>query len=41
LEKLGLGYTELIENNAGLIYCSLKGFLEGPYANRTALDEVV
>ncbi|MDA8542667.1 CoA transferase [Rhodobacteraceae bacterium] len=41
LEKLGLGYTELSENNAGLIYCSLKGFLEGPYANRTALDEVV
>ena len=41
LEKLGLGYTELSKNNAGLIYCSLKGFLEGPYANRTALDEVV
>jgi len=41
LEKLGLGYTELSRNNPGLIYCSLKGFLEGPYANRTALDEVV
>ena len=41
LEKLGLGYKELSKSNSGLIYCSLKGFLEGPYANRTALDEVV
>ncbi|HCC95776.1 MAG TPA: formyl-CoA transferase, partial [Rhodobacteraceae bacterium] len=41
LEKLGLGYAELSKSNSGLIYCSLKGFLEGPYANRTALDEVV
>jgi len=24
-----------------LIYCSLKGFLSGPYENRAALDEVV
>ena len=41
LERLGLGYKELSKKNAGLIYCSLKGFLEGPYENRTALDEVV
>ena len=41
LERLGLGYTELSKKNAGLIYCSLKGFLKGPYENRTALDEVV
>jgi crotonobetainyl-CoA:carnitine CoA-transferase CaiB-like acyl-CoA transferase len=27
-------------DNPGLIYCSQKGFLAGPYANRTALDEV-
>ena len=26
--------------NSKLIYCSNKGFLSGPYANRTALDEV-
>jgi len=41
LERLGLGYKELSKKNGGLIYCSLKGFLEGPYENRTALDEVV
>ena len=41
LERLGLGYKELSKKNAGLIYCSLKGFLEGPYQDRTALDEVV
>ena len=27
--------------NPGIIYCSLKGFLPGPYGDRSALDEVV
>lgn len=40
LDKLGFGYTALSELNQGLIYCSEKGFLAGPYENRTALDEV-
>jgi len=40
MEDLGLGYEALRIVNPGLIYCSLKGFLAGPYANRTALDEV-
>lgn len=40
MDKLGLGYQTLRELNAGLIYCSLKGFLSGPYEHRTALDEV-
>jgi crotonobetainyl-CoA:carnitine CoA-transferase CaiB-like acyl-CoA transferase len=40
MEKLGFGYEKLSETNAGLIYCSLKGFLSGPYEHRTALDEV-
>ena len=40
MERLGLGYEALRERNRGLIYCSLKGFLSGPYAHRTALDEV-
>ncbi len=40
MDKLGLGYAELSANNPGLIYCSLKGFLPGPYQHRTALDEV-
>ncbi len=41
LEALGLGYEALKAENPGLIYCSLKGFLSGPYENRAALDEVV
>ncbi len=40
LERLGLGYNQLSETNERLIYCSEKGFLPGPYENRTALDEV-
>jgi crotonobetainyl-CoA:carnitine CoA-transferase CaiB-like acyl-CoA transferase len=40
MDKLGLGYAELSARNARLIYCSLKGFLPGPYQHRTALDEV-
>ena len=41
LEELGLGYRALSADNPGLIYCALKGFLDGPYAHRKALDEVV
>jgi crotonobetainyl-CoA:carnitine CoA-transferase CaiB-like acyl-CoA transferase len=40
MEGLGLSYEALRIGNPRLIYCSLKGFLAGPYANRTALDEV-
>lgn len=40
MEKLGFGYDALSQSNPGLVYCSLKGFLSGPYENRTALDEV-
>lgn len=40
LDKLGLGYDALSAVNPRLIYCSEKGFLPGPYENRTALDEV-
>lgn len=41
MEKLGLGYDTLKARNPRLIYVSHKGFLPGPYENRTALDEVV
>ncbi len=41
MERLGFGYADLHERHPSLIYCRLKGFMEGPYANRTALDEVV
>lgn len=40
LERLGLGYASFAQSNPGLIYCSAKGFLSGPYQHRTALDEV-
>lgn len=40
LDKLGFGYDDLRELNSRLIYCSEKGFLDGPYEHRTALDEV-
>ncbi len=41
LEAKGLGYGALSQANPRLVYCSLKGFLDGPYEKRTALDEVV
>ena len=41
LEAKGLGYEALAKANPRLVYCSLKGFLAGPYEKRTALDEVV
>jgi len=39
--QLGFGEAALRKLNPGLIYCSLKGFLPGPYEHRTGLDEVV
>jgi crotonobetainyl-CoA:carnitine CoA-transferase CaiB-like acyl-CoA transferase len=41
MDKLGLDYATLSRLNPRLIQISLKGFLPGPYENRTALDEVV
>jgi crotonobetainyl-CoA:carnitine CoA-transferase CaiB-like acyl-CoA transferase len=40
LERLGLDYMSTSRENPRLIYCSEKGFLDGPYQHRTALDEV-
>lgn len=41
MAKYGLDYASLARDNPRLIYVSHKGFLPGPYAMRTALDEVV
>jgi crotonobetainyl-CoA:carnitine CoA-transferase CaiB-like acyl-CoA transferase len=41
LDEIGLGYGALSSEHPRLIYCSLKGFLSGPYEHRSALDEVV
>ncbi len=40
LDDLGFDYQSLAARNPRLIYCSEKGFLDGPYAHRAALDEV-
>jgi crotonobetainyl-CoA:carnitine CoA-transferase CaiB-like acyl-CoA transferase len=40
LQKMGLGTDRFAQSNPRLIYYSAKGFLSGPYENRTALDEV-
>jgi len=41
MDKLGFGYGALSRLNPRLVYVSHKGFLPGPYEQRTALDEVV
>ena len=41
MDKLGFGQEALRKLKPELIYCSLKGFLPGPYEHRTGLDEVV
>ncbi|GAB4185480.1 MAG: CaiB/BaiF CoA-transferase family protein [Thalassobaculales bacterium] len=40
MDRLGLGAATVRAANPRLVYCSLKGFLDGPYAGRVALDEV-
>ena len=40
MNKLGFDYESLRAKNPGLVYCSNRGFLSGPYEHRTALDEV-
>jgi crotonobetainyl-CoA:carnitine CoA-transferase CaiB-like acyl-CoA transferase len=41
LDKLGFGYDAMRKRNPRLVYCTMKGFLSGPYEHRPALDEVV
>ncbi len=41
MSQLGFDYTTLSKKYPRIIYVSHKGFLPGPYENRTALDEVV
>lgn len=39
-ERLGIGYEELRSINPALVYCSIKGFNDGPYREYPALDPV-
>ena len=42
LERYGLGYQDLRETNAGLVYCSITGFGQtGPYAQRPGYDPLI
>jgi crotonobetainyl-CoA:carnitine CoA-transferase CaiB-like acyl-CoA transferase len=41
LKRTGLDYDSVATFAPHVIYCSLKGYLPGPYENRLALDEVV
>jgi crotonobetainyl-CoA:carnitine CoA-transferase CaiB-like acyl-CoA transferase len=41
MNRLGFGYDEAHAASPKLVYCSMKGFLPGPYQDRPALDEVV
>jgi crotonobetainyl-CoA:carnitine CoA-transferase CaiB-like acyl-CoA transferase len=40
LERLGVGYDWGSRINPRIIYCSIKGFLQGPHASRPYLDEL-
>jgi crotonobetainyl-CoA:carnitine CoA-transferase CaiB-like acyl-CoA transferase len=40
LDRLGVDFETVSKVNPRIIYCSINGFLKGPYARRPALDEV-
>ena len=39
MDRLGLGYAKLHAELPRLIYCSIKGYLTGPYQSRPLMDE--
>lgn len=41
IDRLGLGWDVARDINPRLIFASLKGFFDGPYGKRAALDEIV
>ena len=41
LKRFGLDYASVAAFAPRIVYCSLKGYLPGPYEHRLALDEVV
>ncbi|WP_312911662.1 CaiB/BaiF CoA transferase family protein [Natronosalvus caseinilyticus] len=41
MKRWGLGYNELSAVNPDLLYCSITGFLDGPYEDLPAFDMVV
>ena len=41
MDRWGLGYNDLAPANPDLLYCSITGFLDGPYSDLPAFDMVV
>ena len=41
VDRLGFSYEACAAINPRLVYCSLKGFMPGPYENRPSLDNLV
>lgn len=42
VEKLGIGYTAVVEVNPSIVYCNLLGFGRGgPYAGKAAYDDII
>ncbi len=41
IKRLGFGYERIRRINPRLVFCSLKGFMPGPYETRLSLDEPV
>lgn len=39
MDRLGLGYAKVHQENPRLVYCSLKGYLKGPNQSRPLMDE--
>ena len=40
MDRMGVGYDAIRARNPRIIYCSVKGFLTGPYATRPLMDEL-
>jgi crotonobetainyl-CoA:carnitine CoA-transferase CaiB-like acyl-CoA transferase len=40
VDRIGVGYEAVSAVNSRIVYCSIKGFLPGPYSNRLAADEL-
>lgn len=39
MDRLGVGYDDLAQRTPRIIYCSLKGFLRGPFSDTPLMDE--